>query len=304
MRTLFRAGIWKPRTSPDTFQGIGSEGLPWLHAVQTETGLPAITEVATPDQLREALDAGLRGIWIGARTGADPIAVQHIADAHKQAPTKPEVVLVKNPVNEDAELWIGNIRRMQSALPTQTELIAVHRGCNHHPCWRMAYALRQALPDIPMLLDPSHISGDAAKVATLVTKAAALGYDGWMIEVHPSPSKALSDSRQQITPEQLAHILTGLQDLTAPTDTTLLWLRAQIDEVDERLWSTLVERLDIVRRIGEYKQENGLDPYQPERYHAMMAERLEWGKQNGLPEETVRLILNAVHEASVQLQRH
>ncbi|MBQ4391158.1 MAG: bifunctional 3-deoxy-7-phosphoheptulonate synthase/chorismate mutase type II [Paludibacteraceae bacterium] len=304
VQTIFRAGIWKPRTSPETFQGIGAKGLPWLVKAQAETGMIATTEVSTPEQLKESLQAGLRGIWIGARTGADPIAVQHLADALREADKKAEVVLVKNPVNEDVDLWIGNIRRIQSAVPTTTDVIAVHRGCNHRPCWRMAYALKQAMPEMPLLLDPSHMSGEADKVQALVNKAAALGYDGYMIEVHPTPSQALSDSRQQITPEQLKDILEQVIQVEPVGHNELLWLRAQIDEVDDRLWSALAERLNVVRQIGQYKHQHGLEAYQPERYQSMMAERLIWAKKNGLPEETVRSILDAIHSASVGLQQH
>ena len=306
---LLRAGIWKPRTSPDTFQGIGKKGLPWLIQAQQDTQLSAATEVATVEQLQQTLQAGITAIWIGARTGADPIAVQHLADAISLAPVKPQFVLIKNPVNEDAALWIGNIVRIQSALKgSDTHIIAVHRGCNHRPCWHMAHSLRKAMPDMPILLDPSHISGDASLISQLMLKAVSLGYNGWMVEVHPNPSQAMSDSKQQITPSTLDKILSECSKFSQSSEfsepSELLWLRAQIDEVDETIWTAIADRLHIVQQIGTLKQQYGMDAYQPERYQTLLNERLTWAQKNGLPEETVRSILNAIHDACVNLQRH
>ena len=192
---VFRAGIWKPRTSPDTFQGVGGEGLAWLQRVKTETGLPVATEVATPEHIRLALAAGIDYLWLGARTTANPILVQRLADplAEEVSAGARCTVLVKNPVNEDGGLWAGNIERIQRA---GCPVIAVLRGCNHRPCWGMAHMFRMTYPNIPMLIDPSHIGGAREKILPLLQKGKDLQFDGAMIEVHVSPDSALSDSRQ------------------------------------------------------------------------------------------------------------
>ncbi len=304
-RLIYRAGLWKPRTSPHSFQGVGEEGLTWLQETVQLTNLPVATEVSTPEQVHMALHARIPYLWLGARTCANPIAVQELADVIRQSNYCPEGVLIKNPVNEDAHLWLGNIERMESV---GVPVIAVHRGCNHRPCWRMAYQLRQLRADIPLLLDPSHMSGERAMVPLLANKAAALHYDGWMIEVHPTPEQALSDSRQQITPDELEHLISDLKNFSDEkealdnTPIELRWLRAEIDEIDDTLWTAIAERMDIVRHIGEVKQQNHLDAYQPNRYQAMLAQRMEWADKNGLPREAVRSILDVIHDASVSLQ--
>ena len=200
---IFRAGAWKPRTNPDTFQGIGEEALSWLVEVKQTYGVEVATEVVTPDHTREALFAGIDYLWIGARTSANPIAVQAVADTIRHTKQKPKGILVKNPVSEDSALWLGDIERLER---TGISVVAVHRGCNHQPCWRMAHELRLKRPDIPLLIDPSHMSGDADKIAALLSRAAELGYDGTMIEIHCDPSSALSDAKQQITPTQYQSI--------------------------------------------------------------------------------------------------
>ena len=208
---IFRAGVWKPRTSPYTFQGVGEEGLAWLKEVKERFGVPVATEVATPEHVEKALAAGIDYLWIGARTSASPIAVAAIAESLKDganrlqnASLQVKGVLIKNPVNADAALWLGNIERLEK---TGVPVIAVHRGCNHQPCWKMAHEVRLVRPDIPMLLDPSHMSGDAAQVPTLMGKIEELGLNGAMIEVHCDPEHALSDKKQQITPAYLIDTL-------------------------------------------------------------------------------------------------
>ena len=251
------------------------------------------TEVATPEHVRKAIEAGMDYLWIGARTSANPMAVSAIAGAiadrdavrprccktanavgSSQSDCKIKGILIKNPVNEDAKLWLGNIERLEK---TGVPVIAVHRGCGHQPCWRMAHQVRLARPDIPMLLDPSHMSGDAAKVPELMQKIPELGLDGAMIEVHCRPDEALSDAKQQVKPEELA-------DLTKPHPAPPLkggshgielnWLRAEIDELDDKLWDTIAARMDVSRRIGEWKKAHGVAPLQPERYE-MIRERLK-----------------------------
>ena len=274
---IYRAGAWKPRTSPHTFQGVGEEGLVWLQEVKLRLGLPVATEVATPEHVTKALEAGMDYLWIGARSSANPLAVQAIADAigdWKLVNGNFKGILIKNPVNADAGLWIGNIERLEK---TGVPVIAVHRGCNHQPCWAMAHQVRLARPDIPMLLDPSHMSGDANKVPELMGKMGELRLDGAMIEVHCNPQEALSDNAQQITPSFLRDTLDPilsrlcLASLICPSDgqEELHWLRAEIDELDERLWDTIAARMDVSKRIGEWKKAHGVAPLQPERYQAI-----------------------------------
>ncbi|MBP5476101.1 MAG: bifunctional 3-deoxy-7-phosphoheptulonate synthase/chorismate mutase type II [Paludibacteraceae bacterium] len=307
---VFRAGLWKPRSQPDTYQGAGEKGLAWLQRVERETGLRTATEVATPGQLLMTLQAGIPYLWIGARTASNPIAVQALADALRQALAEGKAqglqgIMVKNAMHEDAPLWAGNIRRMQEAVAGHDVGVwAVHRGCNHRPCWEMAYALRGMMPDVPMLIDPSHMSGDAGQIAPLCEKALALDYDGQMIEVHPSPADALSDARQQITPYTLGAILHTLRNAPAqPSDELpLRWLRAMMDEVDDALWETINRRMAISRRIGEWKRQQGVPVRQPARFEDILCRRIKEGERNGLSRETVTAICHALHEESIRQQ--
>lgn len=270
---IFRAGVWKPRTSPHTFQGVGAPALEWLREVKDTFGIEIATEVATPEHVEAVLKAGVDYLWIGARTSANPLAVQEIANAIDRFAIRPAVpvgVLIKNPVNQDADLWLGNIERLER---TGVSVMAVHRGCGHQPCWSMAHKVRLARPDIPMLLDPSHMSGDAKKVPELMGKIAELGLDGAMIEVHNKPEQALSDKAQQIKPEELRNL--GILGALGSLDNIELnWLRAEIDELDERLWDSIAARMDVSKRIGEWKKEHGVAPLQPERYQ-IISEKLK-----------------------------
>ena len=297
---IFRAGAWKPRTNPDTFQGIGEEALSWLVEVKQTYGVEVATEVVTPDHTREALFAGIDYLWIGARTSANPIAVQAVADTIRHTKQKPKGILVKNPVSEDSALWLGNIERMER---TGIPVVAVHRGCNHQPCWRMAHELRLKRPDIPLLIDPSHMSGDADKIAALLSKAAELGYDGTMIEIHCDPSSALSDAKQQITPTQYQSIIGSILDNTRDSsERELRWLRAEIDELDDRLRETLSKRMDVSRRIGEWKKANGIAPLQPQRYQEILSTRQQWAGQHGLSESFVSQLFDLIHAESLKQQ--
>ena len=296
---VFRAGLWKPRTNPDTFQGVGEAGLAWLRRVKAETGLPTATEVATPEHIRLALAAGVDCLWLGARTTANPILVQALADALAQARGEGLTctVLVKNPVNEDAELWLGDIERIER---TGCSVMAVHRGCGHRPCWNMPHLLRARRPDIPLLLDPSHMGGAAERVAQLGLKGIALGFDGAMIEVHPQPETALSDKRQQITPQALAQIIGSLPQ--AKPANGLDFLRAELDEIDDRIWELITRRMDISAEIGIWKKQNDMQPLQPARYEQMVADRVAWGKAQGIAEETIRGIYEHIHAESLRRQ--
>ena len=296
---IFRAGVWKPRTSPSSFQGAGEEALAWLKEVKDTFGVSVATEVATPEHVSLALNAGIDYLWIGARTSANPIAVQTIADALTANSQKPKALLIKNPVNADAALWIGNFERLEK---TGVPVMAIHRGCNHQPCWMMAHAVRSARPDIPMLLDPSHLSGDAAKVPELMTKVSELGLDGAMIEVHCNPAAALSDKAQQVTPLALSRwLLANSQEPKANVE--LNWLRAEIDELDEQLWETIAARMDVSKRIGAWKKAHGVAPLQPERYQ-MIGEKLKVkGERLGLPEEFIKRVWDSIHEQSLKQQQ-
>ena len=297
---VFRAGIWKPRTNPDTFQGVGEAGLAWLRCVKERTGLPTATEVATPEHIHLALAAGVDYLWLGARTTANPILVQSLADAFADAARKGArcTVLVKNPVNEDAALWIGNIERIERA---GCEVMAIHRGCGHRPCWTMAHTLRTQRPDIPLLIDPSHMGGSAERIAPLLQKGFSLGYDGAMVEVHPHPEHALSDSKQQITAAALDAILHGLRYEQHADG--LNFLRAELDEIDDQIWQLLVQRMAISERIGVWKKQHAMSALQPTRYEQMVGDRVAWGTQQGLTEETIRGIYDLIHAESLKRQK-
>ena len=298
---IFRAGVWKPRTNPDTFQGAGEEALEWLQEVQHKLGLSVATEVALPEHVDAALQAGIDYLWIGARTSANPIAVQTLCEQLMVHTHRPKAVLIKNPVNADAALWLGNIERLERA---GVQVMAVHRGCNHAPCWFMAHAVRTARPDIPLLLDPSHMSGDAAQIAPLLDKAAMLDYNGAMIEVHAHPEEALSDSGQQIRPQDVSELIRVNPNLSESIGTSLelSWLRAEIDELDDRLWDTIAARMEVSKRIGEWKKAHGVAPLQPERYQQILTQRCQWATKSGMDAAFVEEILQAIHTQSLKQQ--
>ena len=309
---IFRAGVWKPRTSPSSFQGAGTEALQWLQEVKQQFGMEIATEVATPAHVTEALQAGVDYLWIGARTSANPIAVQEIADSllnthYSLLTTQSEThsehglkgIFIKNPVNEDAALWLGNIERLEK---TRIPVMAIHRGCAHKPCWAMAHYIRTQRPDIPILLDPSHMSGDATKIPSLMKKIDELQLDGAMIEVHYNPQEALSDAQQQIKPEEIGKfsVVSGQRSVE---NQELAWLRAEIDELDDQLWETIARRMEVSERIGEWKKEHGVQALQPQRYAEIIAQRKEWAEQKGLSEELVQNLFDAIHQESLKKQK-
>ena len=309
---IFRAGVWKPRTSPSTFQGVGTEALKWLQEVKQQFGMEIATEVATPVHVNEALQAGIDYLWIGARTSANPIAVQEIADSllntqYSLLTTRSEThserglkgIFIKNPVNEDAALWLGNIERLEK---TGIPVMAIHRGCAHKPCWAMAHYIRTQRPDIPILLDPSHMSGDATKIPALMKKIDELQLDGAMIEVHHNPQEALSDAQQQIKPEEIGKfsVVSGQRSVE---NQELAWLRAEIDELDDQLWETIVRRMEVSERIGDWKKEHGVQALQPQRYEEIVKQRKEWAEQKGLSEELVQNLFDAIHQESLKKQK-
>ncbi len=307
---IFRAGIWKPRTQPGGFEGVGTPGLEWLAEAKEKYGLYTATEVATRAHVEAALASGIDVLWIGARTSANPFAVQEIADAlaatgHAHSLT----VLVKNPVNADLELWIGALKRIYNA--GVRRLGAIHRGFTayghklyrNEPLWRIPIELRRRYPSIPLICDPSHMGGRRELIAPIAQQAYDMCFTGLMIEAHCNPDCALSDKAQQITPDALHYILGNLviRDGSQQTE-NLSELRRRIDASDDELLELIARRMSIAREIGLYKREHSMPVVQPTRYNALMQRRVEQGIELGLGEEFIRTLLAAIHEESVRQQ--
>ena len=307
---IFRAGIWKPRTRPGAFEGVGTVGLPWLKKVKEETGMFIGIEVATAHHVHEAVKFGVDLVWIGARTSANPFAVQEVADAIKGLDIP---VLVKNPVNPDLELWIGAIERINRAGITQ--IAAIHRGFSsydqsefrNHPQWQIPIELRRRIPELPIITDPSHIAGNRELIPGISQEAMDLNFDGLIIETHTCPEKAWSDAKQQLTPLKLKEMLDNLI-LRRPKigeDTprvTLDELRKKIDLLDDQLLDLLKERMKISEAIGKYKYENNITILQTRRYDEIMNNRRERGTQRGLGEDFVTRLFESIHEESINRQ--
>ncbi len=305
---IFRAGIWKPRTKPGGFEGIGAEGLKWLQKVKEETGMKVATEVANHEHVRQALEAGVDLIWIGARTSANPFAMQEIADT--LAELKYDVpILVKNPVNPDLELWIGAIQRIYNA--GFHRLGAIHRGFSSYgkhlyrnlPQWHIPSELRRRIPELPIICDPSHIGGKRELVAPIAQQAYDMGFDGLIIESHCDPDCAWSDKDQQVTPEILNVILNTLvvRDEKITTE-NLTMLRQQIDEADNELLEILSKRMRICREIGQYKKEHGMTVLQSNRYDEIMQSRVKLAEEMGMSGDFMKVVLISIHEESVRQQ--
>ena len=309
---VFRAGVWKPRTKPGGFEGIGAPALQWLADVKAETGMLIATEVANERHLREALDAGIDAIWIGARTAANPFAVQEIADVLAALPQERRdnlAVLVKNPVNPDLELWIGALERIYGA--GIRRLGAIHRGFSAYgthlyrnpPKWRIPIELKRRLPNLPLICDPSHIGGKRELIAPLSQQALDMKFDGLIIETHCNPDAALSDKDQQITPDVLNYILSTLVRRQSDSTTeSLSILRQKIDRLDDELLELLANRMRVAREIGRYKREHDMPIVQPERYNSLMQNRVQAALHLDLGEEFIRTILSTIHEESVRQQ--
>ncbi|MDE6079149.1 MAG: bifunctional 3-deoxy-7-phosphoheptulonate synthase/chorismate mutase type II [Duncaniella sp.] len=305
---VYRAGIWKPRTKPGGFEGVGVPGLAWLNKVKEETGMKTSTEVANRGHVEAALEYGVDLLWIGARTTANPFAMQEIADALRES-GRDIPVLVKNPVNPDLELWIGALERLYNA--GIKRLGVIHRGFSTYgekiyrnsPVWRIPLELRVRHPQIPIICDPSHIGGKRELIASLSQQALDMGFDGLIIESHCDPDCAWSDKAQQITPEVLGVILDNLiyRDAPVPTE-SLQTLRRQIDQLDNELLEILSKRMNVSREIGTYKMAHNMPVVQPARYGDIMTTRVLAARQAGLSEEFMRQILSAIHEESVRIQ--
>ena len=303
---IFRAGVWKPRTKPGGFEGNGEAALPWLSQVKKETGMLVSTEVATPEHVELALKYGVDVLWVGARTSANPFAMQALADAMKGLDVP---VLVKNPVNPDLELWIGAMERINQA--GIKRLGAIHRGFSSYdkkiyrnlPMWQIPIELHRRIPDLPIICDPSHIGGSRELIAPLCQQAMDLGFDGLIVESHCEPDKAWSDAKQQVTPDVLDYILSLLviRDEKATTE-GITMLRKQIDELDNQLMDLLAKRMRVCREIGQYKKEHNMTVLQTARYNEILEKRGAQGALCGMGAKFVKKIFEEVHEESVRQQ--
>ena len=303
---IFRAGVWKPRTKPGGFEGVGEPGLAWLRRVKAETGMYTATEVATRAHVEAALRYEVDLLWIGARTAANPFAMQEIADALQGVDVP---VLVKNPVSPDLELWIGALERIYNA--GIRRLGAVHRGFTwvdrsiyrNHPFWTIPIELRRRIPGLPLFCDPSHIGGKRELIAPLAQQAMDLGFEGLLVEAHCSPDEAWSDKAQQVEPQLLAFILRNLiiRDMNTTTD-NLNELRRQIDKLDDELIDLLARRMKVSGEIGRYKKEHNLSVLQSQRYEEILARRARQAVELGMDREFMRSVMQAIHEESIRQQ--
>lgn len=302
----FRAGVWKPRTKPGGFEGNGEAALPWLKQVKEETGMLVSTEVATPEHVELSLKYGIDILWVGARTSANPFAMQALADALKGVDVP---VFVKNPVNPDLELWIGAMERINQA--GVKRLAAIHRGFSSYdkkiyrnmPMWQIPIELHRRIPELPIICDPSHIGGRRELIAPLCQQAMDLGFDGLIVESHCEPDKAWSDAKQQVTPDVLDYILSLLVIRSEKVTTEgITLLRKQIDELDNQLMDLLSKRMRVSREIGQYKKEHNMTVLQAARYNEILDKRGAQGSLCGMAPEFVVKVFESIHEESVRQQ--
>ncbi|MBT8184676.1 MAG: bifunctional 3-deoxy-7-phosphoheptulonate synthase/chorismate mutase type II [Eudoraea sp.] len=306
----YRAGIWKPRTRPGNFEGVGSIGLKWLQKVKEETGLKTATEVANRAHVDLALEHDIDLLWIGARSTVSPFIVQEIADALEGTD---KVVLVKNPVNPDLSLWLGAVERLYSA--NIQKLGVIHRGFSTYektkyrniPEWQMAIELQSKFPDLPLINDPSHITGKRDMIFDVSQMALDLNFDGLMIETHTDPDNAWSDAAQQVTPKTLIQIMEDLKirketDEEAEYNAKLSNLRAQIDIIDNQLIDTLGKRMKVADGIGTLKKQKNVAVLQTNRWNAILGKMILEGESRGLSEEFVLRMFKAIHQESINHQ--
>ena len=309
-KIIYRAGIWKPRTRPNSFEGVGSIGLQWMKKVKQETGLLTATEVANASHVEGCLKAGIDILWIGARTTVNPFSVQEIADALKGVDIP---VFVKNPVNPDLQLWLGALERVNQA--GVTKIAAIHRGFHSYaitpfrndPKWEIAIELRTLCPDLPIICDPSHICGNTELIPYIAQKALDMDMHGLMIETHCMPSVALSDAKQQLTPVQLKVLIEKLVVRKSNSENVefkskLDELRESINRTDDELLHILMNRMKVVEKIGTYKKENNVTILQTNRWESLLNERMETATMMGLSEEFIRTLYVLIHEESIRRQ--
>lgn len=308
--SVFRAGIWKPRTRPGAFEGVGEQGLPWMKQIKEETSMKVATEVANATHVNQALKHDVDILWIGARTTANPFAVQEIADALRG---RNVAVMVKNPINPDLGLWVGAIERIYKA--GIDKIAAIHRGFSSYtktkfrnpPEWQLPVDLQNQYPELPIINDPSHIGGRRDLIFDLSQKAMDLNYDGLIIETHNNPDEAWSDAKQQITPETLGTILDKLvlRNVQSYDDIylhTIEELRAKIDKFDEDLIALLSDRIQVAETIGRYKKANNITVLQPNRWDEIITKNLSLGRKNGLSDEFLKQVFKSIHQESINHQ--
>ncbi|MCB9283747.1 MAG: bifunctional 3-deoxy-7-phosphoheptulonate synthase/chorismate mutase type II [Lewinellaceae bacterium] len=307
---LFRAGIWKPRTRPDSFEGVGEVGLSWLRRVREETGLKVTTEVATADHVEKALAHEIDVLWIGARTSANPFSVQEVADALVGVDIP---VMVKNPINPDLKLWLGAVERLYKSGIRRIAII--HRGFSYYgetqyrntPRWQIPIEMKRLLPSVQLICDNSHICGRRDILAETAQKAMDLNFDGLMTEVHPVPDTAWSDAMQQITPEAYRHLIGNLVVRKASSDdpeflAMIEQLRYQIDEIDEDMIQLLAKRMKLAEEIGNFKREKQIAILQTQRWNEVLEKGLRLGKQYGLSKAFMTALLKTIHQESINHQ--
>jgi len=308
--TIFRAGIWKPRTRPNTFEGVGEKGLPWLKKVKNELGMFVTTEVANGHHVEKALKNDIDILWIGARSTANPFVVQEIADALKGVNIP---VMIKNPINPDTALWLGAIERIHSV--GIDKIAGIHRGFSsfdvkkfrNPPQWQIPIELRNYIPNIPMICDPSHIVGNKKWIEEISQKAMDLNFDGLMIESHFDPKSALSDAQQQLTPKDLKKLLDKIRirRLVGEDDklnNTLSAMRSLIDDLDANLLDTMEKRMKVVETIGMFKKQNNLIVLQQKRWDELMKRNLSISKKKGLSKAFVNSFFKSIHQESINKQ--
>ena len=307
---MLRAGIWKPRTKPGMFEGIGAKGLPWLQKAKKLTGLPTTVEVATGKQVEDALTFDVDVLWVGARTTVNPFSVQEVADALRGVDVP---VLIKNPINPDLELWQGAVERVSRAGIKQIGLI--HRGFSSYgntefrnaPMWHLAIEMKRRMPGMPIINDPSHICGRRDILQATSQKAIDLDFDGLMIESHIDPDNAWSDAKQQITPERLAEMLSAIswrkEDVPSESyHAALDKLREQINHIDDELMQLISQRMSIAEKIGEYKRNNNVTILQATRWNEVLEKALLKAGKVGLSEEFIARYMDAIHMESINRQ--
>jgi chorismate mutase len=307
---VMRAGVWKPRTRPNAFEGHGEKALSWLVGAGRETGLKVCTEVASAKHVDLALRAGVDMLWIGARSTVNPFSVQEIAEALRGVDVP---MMVKNPVNPELSLWIGAIERLENSGIRQ--IAAIHRGFSTYgksqyrnaPEWAIPIEFRRQRPDVPLICDPSHIAGKRNLIGHISQKALDLDYSGLMIETHPRPDEALSDARQQINPDELRELLSSLHfsskmDEKSGYRAILELLRTRIDTLDRQILETLAERMEVVREIAGMKKEIAISVLQMERWSEIFETRTQTGTELGISQDLIKKLIELVHLESISLQ--
>ncbi|WP_418263997.1 chorismate mutase [Flavobacterium faecale] len=307
--SVFRAGIWKPRTRPGGFEGVGEIGLKWLQKAKAETGLLMGTEVATAAHCKLALEHDIDVLWVGARTTANPFAVQEIADTLKGTD---KIVLIKNPVNPDMALWLGGVERLYMA--GIKNLGVIHRGFSTYqktkyrniPEWQIAIELQNKFPDLPLIIDPSHITGNREMILEVTQEALDLNYDGMIIETHIDPDNAWSDAAQQVTPDTLKQIFKDLKVRKVSGDSDfenkMTKLRANIDVLDQNLLDLLGKRMAVADEIGQVKKENNVAVLQHSRWNEIQEKMVAAGAKKGLSEEFITKLFKSIHQESIEHQ--